>query len=338
MNAPLAELRRDFLVSASHAPIDVFDGSADFAGPRAAAVAIGVFDGVHIGHRDLIAQAVARARDQGISAVVVTFDPDPDRIVCAEPAPELMTTRDRLRQLATLGVDGVLVIPFTRELAALDHVRFFEEVLLRSVRLRSIHVGADFRLGAHGAASVERIRAWCAPRGIDVCARELVSLGGAPVTASRIRRLIRDAEIKEASACLGRRYLVRGRVATGRGEGTGMGFPTANVRVAPEMALPADGVYAGFASVDGCVWPAAINIGVPPMFRDDPRSAHLEATLLGFSGDLYGRRIALTIDRRLRAAEVFPSIEDLTAQVLADIDRVRADLGESGVDLDDDHR
>lgn len=331
--APLAaRLRRDFIIGGAPAPIRTLARGAAERKMLPAVIAIGAFDGLHRGHRYLIERAVADARARGVAAVAVTFDPDPDVIVSDHPAPKLLTTTDRLRALALSGVDAVVVVPFTRELAALDHAAFFEDVLGRALDVRAIHVGSDFRLGAHGAATVGAIRAWGADRGIDVCGHELKAAGAGAITATRIRGLIADGELGQAADLLGRGYFVRGCVVRGRGEGTGMGFPTANVARSRVMQMPPDGVYAAWALTDrGEAWPAAVNVGLPPMFADNPNSSSLEATLLGFSGDLYGRGLAVLFEERLRPSVGFGSLDELIAAVTDDIEGVRARFGDRPV-------
>lgn len=309
------ELARDFLTAAPTAAVRTAAEAAERGERPPAAIAIGVFDGLHVGHRDLIARTVADARARGCISCAVTFDPDPDAVLAREPARHLMTTADRIAALAASGVDEVVVVPFTRELAALDHARFFDEVLLPALDVRAVHVGSDFRLGAGGASTVSVMAAWCAERGIVVTGHDLVLDDG-------------------AAAELGRRYLVRGQVTAGRGAGTEMGFPTANIACDPACQMPADGVYSALACVGGTVWPAAVNVGLPPTYRDDPASATLEANLIGFTGDLYHQPIALAFDAFLRPSRVFPSTDELIKTVLGNIETIRARFGETGVAID----
>ena len=243
-----------------------------------------------------------------------------------------MSLDDRLSALSACGV-SVAVVPFTSELAVLDHRAFFEDVLAPELDIQSIHVGSDFRLGARGASNVDVIRAWGAAREIDVVGHDLLTDGGAPITATRIRASMARGDIERAAFELGRRPLVRGRVGHGRGEGAGMGFPTANIVIGDRMQLPADGVYAGCVAVEGEVWPAAINVGVPPMFADSPASAHLEANLLGFEGDLYGTEVGVLFERRLRPSCSFESLDALIRAVGNDIETVRTHYGEEPVKL-----
>lgn len=337
MMPDVVELRRDFLVTAPDAlsaPIMAWESGCLSAFGPAVAV-IGAFDGVHLGHRSLIDSAVTDGRMHGWRTVAVTFDPDPDAVVSTRPALKLTTHDDRLALLARSGVDAVLVIPFTPELSKLDHASFFSQVLLAACDVRAIHVGSDFRLGYHGASTVPVMQGWCSEHGIALTGHELVSCEGEVVSATHIRSHIAEGDLARAESELGRRYLVRGRIRSGRGEGTGMGFPTANVEVPHGVQLPKEGVYSGLSLVEGSVWPAAINVGVPPTFCDRPESASLEAHLIGFSGDVYGHEISLVFARLLRGLVKFSSVDELVRTVLDNIDSVKDEFGESGVVLDD---
>ncbi|MDY2777309.1 MAG: riboflavin kinase [Collinsella sp.] len=341
-----SQLSRDICLGGRRAPVLTLDiDAAPASTPLACAVAIGAFDGCHVGHIELLRRTVADARARGIAAVAITFDPDPDEVVSSHPAPKLMQLPERVSALATSGVDLVVVVPFTASIAALGHEGFLRGVLGGILDIRSINVGADFRLGARGASTVEVIRAWGADRGIDVVGHELVLDDGHAITSTRVRSLISRGALDAALIELGRRHAIWGVVQAGRGQGTGMGFPTANVSVPPRIQMPVDGVYAGFAVVGDSpdplssqgsqpryrAWPAAINVGVPPMFADSIRSARLEANLLGFKGDLYGKRIAIVFDRRLRPSTTFEGIDDLIRAVKADIARTRELFGDSEI-------
>lgn len=324
-------LRRDFLLP--EAAGEVFRiGSADEPQGLPCVIAIGAFDGCHRGHQELLAHAAEDARARGIASVAVTFDPDPDQVLPGKTALKLMSFDDRIRALAGV-VDQVAIVPFTLELAALDHEAFFTQVLAPALDIRAIHVGVDFRLGRGGSSTVEVIRAWADDRGIAVHGHELIRDHASPITATRIRKLLERGSIEAVTRELGRRHLVRGVVQRGRGQGTGMGFPTANIGLADGMQLPADGVYAGLALVDGRVWPAAINAGLPPMFDTERASAHLEANLIGYAGDLYGKDIAVIFERRLRPSRKFETVDALIETVNNDIQTVRDLFGVEPVEI-----
>ncbi|MBM6779129.1 riboflavin biosynthesis protein RibF [Collinsella tanakaei] len=325
-----SELQRAFLVAGSTCPVVRLEPGSGMPLGRAV-IAIGAFDGFHIGHQTLIAKTIADARERGAGAFVVTFDPDPDCVVGPGPAPRLLCLDDRLRALAASGVDGVVVVPFTPELARLDHAAFFEQVLLPSLDVCAVHVGSDFRMGAGGASDVAALRSWGDAHGIEVFGHTLVLADGTVVSATRIRSLLAEGDVAGAAYELGRPHLVRGTVVSGRGKGTGMGFPTANISVDAAMQMPADGVYAGLALLDDIVWPAAVNVGLPPTFASLPGSAHLEANLIGLSDNVRGHDIALAFCRFIRPSRVFATNDELVSTVLANIDEIRSDFGGSGV-------
>lgn len=287
-----------------------------------AVVAIGVFDGVHLGHQSLLASAVADAIERGVDAVAVTFDRDPDQVVSPETAaPQLLTLDDKLGFMSESGVDSILVIPFTRELAEMTPADFLELVLVRGVRPIAVHVGGDFRFGRRAEGDVATLQREGEVHGYEVRAHELVSAGGRPVTSSRIRALVATGDVREASTLLGRPSRVAGHVHRGRGEGAALGFPTANVVPVEFAAIPADGVYAGRAVLtDGERWPAAISVGRPPTFPH--AEDFLEAHLVGFDGDLYEASVVLEFCERLRAHEAYPSLEALTKAIADDVEEV----------------
>lgn len=329
------ELARIFFAGESdEARIVAADAFEDCACLGTASIAIGVFDGVHRGHRELIDAVVCDARNHGCKAVVVTFDPDPDVVVSSSPAQKLMTTSDRLHALALTGADAVVAVPFTPAVAALDHVGFLE-LLSRVVDICSIRVGSDFRLGRGGASGVAEMQTWGAEHGVDVYGHELLCVEGQTICATRIRQELRQGHVELAAELLGRPYMLRGIVAGGRHQGSDMGFPTANIQVPEGIQVPADGVYEGLVLVDDTVWPAAVNVGLPPTYADDAASAHLEANLIGYAGDLYGASVSLAFTRWLRPSRVFDSLDELIATVEGNIDDIRHHLGEQGVSIRD---
>ena len=333
MMPPIDDLKVDFLrCDRLKAPVYRLDETAPAPCLGPASIAIGAFDGVHRGHRELIAATCGDARARGIRSVIVTFDPDPDVVLSQHPSKKLMSSKDRLDVLARSGADAVIVVPFTRELAALDHKAFFA-LLGRMLDIKTVRVGRDFRLGRGGASDVSVIRAWGAGKGIEVFGHELLCEDGKTICSTRIRAALAGGHVEEAAHLLGRAFMVRGEVESGRGEGTGMGFPTANVHVDARLQMPADGVYEGLMLVGDTVWPAAVNVGLPPTYADRAASAHLEANLIGFSGDLYGRAVSLAFTRWLRPSRTFDSLDELIATVEGNISDITSNLGDRGVTL-----
>ena len=305
-------------------------------GSRGSVCAIGAFDGVHLGHRALIERAREEADARGDELVVVTFSPDPSVILTpGRPQRLLLSDADRVSALESIeGVDRVVVIDFTAELAALPYERFVRETLGDLMDLDVIIVGSDFRLGAGGAGTVDALSELGSVDGFDVIGMDLLDEGGSPVTATRVRGLLAQGHVEEAAGLLGRCHFVRGEVEHGRGEGTSFGFPTANVRVSDGLCLPAEGVYAGYVACSKTAWPAAINVGKPRSFSPgEEGEPFLEATLLGFDGDLYGHEVCVVFARWLREPRLFSSVDELERVVLGNVSWVRATLGERGVSL-----
>ncbi len=283
-------------------------------------VAIGVFDGVHAGHRALLGAAVADARAREVTSVALTFDRDPDQVVAPEAAvPQLLTLEDKCRFLIETGVDVVLVVPFTPELSRMLAEVFLETFLASCCEVQSLHVGADFRFGARAAGDVTTLKSWADSSGATLHPYRLLKIGGTPVTSTRIRKLIAEGDVVSAAALLGRPPRVAGEVAEGRKQGRELGFPTANVRPVPYAALPADGVYAGRALLaSGETHLAAISVGVPPTFPE--ARDYVEAHLIGFDGDLYGQPITLEFTKRLREHRAFGTLAELSAAIRCDVE------------------
>jgi len=288
-----------------------------------AAVAIGVFDGVHLGHRRLIEDTISLARDLGVQAAVVTFDRDPDTVVCPKTAAAQLTALpDKLSLLGEIGLDLILVIPFTPQMAIATPEQFIEEILLASFPLVAVEVGKDFHFGCKASGDVTTLAEYGRTHGFPVVAHDLLQVEDAPITSTRIRTAIARGDVNEARLLLGRPHRLDGDVVTGRGEGAAMGVPTANLSVDSACAIPADGVYAGLAVIDGARYAAGISMGVPPTFpaaRD-----RVEAHLLGYSGDLRGKRISLEFIQRLRDQRRFDDLTSLIATIQDDLSRCEA--------------
>jgi riboflavin kinase/FMN adenylyltransferase len=281
--------------------------------------AIGVFDGVHLGHQSLIRDLVARAGSRGVRPVVLTFDCDPELVVNPEQAaPQLMSLGDKLDALAGLGADTLLVVPFDEHVAALTPERFVEDVLTRACSPAEVAVGEDFRFGARAAGDVAALVRLGAAHGFGVHVHPLVTIDGRAVSSTAIRALLSRGDVATAASLLTRAHRVRGTVVHGRGEGRSLlGIPTANLRSDPNAAMPAEGVYAGAARVGTQVFPAAISVGLAPTFAEAPDV--IEAHLIGYEGALYGSEIALDFYERLRAQRRFTSTDALARAMHVDI-------------------
>ena len=286
-----------------------------------AAAAIGVFDGVHLGHQALVSDAVALAAESAIASCVVTFDRDPDQVVTPEDAaPQLTALEDKIDLLTALGPDVVLVVPFDLRLAALTPEEFVTGVLLDAMGPRVCVVGHDFRFGTRASGDVDTLRALGSRHGFEVVTHGLVRDGEAPITSSRIRRSIAAGDVIAAARMLGRPHRLTGTVMRGQGLGHALGTPTANLDVDPRFALPATGVYACHAETRGVRYPAAVSVGVAPSFRD--ATCLLEAHLIGYEGDLYGASVTVHFVERLREQRAFSDRAALADAIAQDVRRV----------------
>jgi riboflavin kinase/FMN adenylyltransferase len=292
------------------------------------AVTIGAYDGVHLGHRHLLSRMRARADAEGLSTAVVTFDRHPATVVRPESAPLLLTDLDqKLDLLAACRIDTTLVVPFDRERADETAEEFVEEILVGALGARWVVVGEDFHFGHGRKGTVSLLRELGAVHGFEVEGVGLSGAGGDVISSTRIRQLVAAGDVSKAAALLGRPHEVRGPVVRGDGRGRSeLGFPTANVAVPPEVALPAVGVYAGtFTHPRGEVHRAAVSVGRRPTFYDeaDERPPLVEAYLLDFDADLYGEVARVGFLERLRDEERFDRVEDLVAQMHRDVASVR---------------
>jgi riboflavin kinase / FMN adenylyltransferase len=283
------------------------------------AVTIGAYDGVHLGHRALLRELVDRAEAAGLSPVVVTFDRHPASVVRPESAPTVLTDLDqKLELLAQCGIDRTVVVPFDRARADESAEDFVAEVLVDELGAQLVVVGEDFHFGHGRKGNVALLRELGQVHGFEVVGVALTDDVEAPVSSTRIRSLVAAGDVEGAAALLGRPHEVRGTVVRGDGRGgPELGFPTANVAVSSDIALPADGIYAGYYTrPDGTRHDAAISVGRRPTFYD-PASASVlvEAYLLHFEGDLYGEAGRVSFVRRLRDERQFDSVDALIAQM-----------------------
>jgi riboflavin kinase/FMN adenylyltransferase len=287
----------------------------------ATAVTIGVFDGVHIGHRRVIADLITLARSSDLSPTVITFDPHPLSLLAPERAPKMLTSViQRIDQFRLLGVEiaGVLDFPDIRELFADE---FCEAVLAGALNAKRVVIGSDFRFGRDRGGDATVLTSEGERLGFEVSVIDLFGDPVGVVSSTRIRQMLEAGQVEEAEALLGRPYELMGPVVEGDKRGRTIGFPTANIGVSTDRQLPGRGVYAGTATVDDESFQAAINVGTRPTF--DGRGTTIEAHLIDFSGDIYGRQMALQFEARLRDEIRFDGIDGLTRQIQLDVERVR---------------
>jgi len=287
------------------------------------AVTIGAYDGVHLGHRALLRDLSAQAAARGLSTVVVTFDRHPASVVRPDSAPlQLTDLAQKIELLEACGIDRILVIAFDRSRADESAEDFVKEVLVDTLEARLVVVGEDFHFGHGRKGNVALLSELGRQYGFDVVGARLTGDGTDAVSSTRIRTLVAAGDVEAAAALLGRPHEVRGLIVHGDGRGgPELGFPTANFAIGDDIALPADGIYAGyFTRQDGSVHPAAVSVGRRPTFYQPGTAPVLvEAYLLDFEGDLYGEASRVSFVRRLRGDQKFDSVDALIAQMRQDV-------------------
>ncbi|MEJ5255975.1 MAG: bifunctional riboflavin kinase/FAD synthetase [Acidimicrobiales bacterium] len=304
---------------------------------RGTVVTIGAYDGVHLGHRAVIANVRELAGARGLQTAVVTFDRHPASVVRPESAPPLLTDLEqKLELLATTGVDFTLVLHFDEARSKEPAEDFVTEVLVEGLDAKVVVVGEDFHFGHRRAGNVALLREMGAQLGFEVVGIELVGADGRPavdgerVSSTAIRDALRRGDLQRANRLLGRFHEVRGVVVDGDKRARQLGFPTANLAVPPEICLPADGIYAGwYLRPSGHALPAALSLGRRPTFYEDAETSLLEAHLLDFDGDLYGEPARVRFVERLREERRFDSVEALVEQMARDCEHARAVLSSS---------
>lgn len=304
---------------------------------RGTAVTIGAYDGVHLGHRAVIARVRDLAAAHGLATAVVTFDRHPAAVVRPDSAPPLLTDLEqKLELLATTGVDYTLVLHFDDARSKEPAEEFVTEVLVGGLNARAVVVGEDFHFGHRRSGNVALLRDMGAKLGFEVLGIDLVGTDGRPaageerVSSTAIREALSHGDLARANQLLGRCHEVRGAVVDGDKRARELGFPTANIAVPSEICLPADGIYAGwYLRPDGLARPAALSLGRRPTFYEDAESSLLEAHLLDFEGDLYGEPARVRFVERLRDERKFDSVDALVEQMERDCQQARGILAPS---------
>jgi len=292
--------------------------------PRGGVLTIGNFDGVHLGHQEMLRRVVERARALDAPSVVLTFEPHPVRVLHPQRAPKLIQTpRQREEAISALGVDALVVVPFTREFAAMPAEEFVRDLLALRLGAREVHVGTSFAFGCGKRGNVSLLSGLGEEAGIRVVALDVVAEGGEPVSSTRVRSLLQAGDVAGARRLLGRPFAMDGVIAKGDRMGRKIGFPTINLKSENEL-YPCDGVYVtrvllrSFERTFTCV----TNIGRRPTVYEDYATT-VESYILDFSSDVYGESIRLTFFERLRDEKVFPSMLELTAQIRRDVEATR---------------
>lgn len=298
------------------------------AGLGGSAVAIGKFDGMHNGHRAVIAGLRAEAAARGLRAVVVTFDRHPLSLLRPESCPESLLSNDqKLELLESIGVDETLMLTFDRALSDLAPEVFVQAILVGALHAELVLVGADFRFGAKNAGTVQLLEELGSRHGFEVeMIRDVAPDGEHRVSSTRIRELLAEGRVAEAAVLLGSLPTIRSVVVHGEQRGRALGYPTANLSPHLEGFVPADGVYAAWLTVDGERYPAAVSIGNNPTF-DGVAEKQVEAHALDQNLDLYDRTVEVSFVEFVRGMRKFDGVDALAAQMHADEQRIRVILG-----------
>ena len=288
-------------------------------------IALGFFDGVHLGHAALLRLTRRRADELGIPAAVLTFDTHPDTLVYHQPVPLINTLEDRKYLMEEkFSMDEVILAHFDRAMMEMPWESFVEDYLLGELGAKHVVCGHDFSFGYRGQGTPDKLRRLCAQRGVGVNVVDKVSLGGITVSSTHIRQLIRQGDMEAAAQMLGHRHFLSGEVLHGKELGRRLGFPTANLALPEGLIAPAYGVYATLVTLpDGSAHPAVTNVGVRPTVHDQ-LGRLVEAWILDCTAELYGEKIRVEFFTRLRGEKKFDSLEALREEVLRNADETRA--------------
>ncbi len=311
----------------------IYNSLAEVADPPSTGrvVAIGVFDGVHRGHREILVRAVDAARAAGAASAAVTFYPHPEAVLRRGSAPPMLTPPARKAELLeSLGLDELVVVPFDRDFAQLTPESFCSAVLSEHLGARAVFVGENFRFGHAGAGTPADLRRYGRSHGFEVVAVGLARAGDEVISSTRIRELLKAGDVAEAARLLGRPHRIEGTVISGFGRGRGLDAPTANLTPTPEMALPRLGIYITRSTVDAAEsYRSVTSVGTNPTFQSD-RKIRVETLLLDYSGTLYGSLLAVDFLERIRGQRTFPDADSLAAQIRRDVEVARAYSGDGG--------
>jgi riboflavin kinase/FMN adenylyltransferase len=298
---------------------------------RPSAVTVGVFDGVHRGHQQLAGVLLENARREGLAAVAITFNPHPRAVLQPGYAFKYLTSlEERVELLQSLGLDAVGVLAFTSELTQLEPAEFLA-LLVEELNMKLLVVGPDFAFGRNRAGTVEVTRAIGEKIGFRVETAPMLNEDGEKVGSTLVREALAGGDVEHVARLLGRPFSLRGPVVEGDKRGRGLGFPTANIAIGLDRALPAYGIYVTRAYVRETAYEACSSIGVRPTFGVDPRPT-VEAYILDFDGNIYGEEARVDLLKRLRGEEKFDSVDVLVAQMNRDIEKTREYFAAHGED------
>jgi riboflavin kinase / FMN adenylyltransferase len=303
--------------------MEVFRDIEDFRRPELkTVVTMGNFDGLHLGHQTLVANAVAEAKQSRTQSLVFTFDPHPLKLLAPERAPPMIVNqRDKMDMLQALGVDAVVVQCFDRRFASIDAEDFVRRYLIERLNLSKIWLGRDLRFGRARAGDAEDLMRWGSSLGFSVGIVEPILVQGKRISSSQIRQLIEQGRVDEVQPMLGRYHFISGTIVNGHHRGRELGFPTANLAAATEL-IPADGIYATTVELENRRWLSVSSVGHNPTFGEGLRT--IETYVLDFAQNIYGEMVKLSFVQRIREERKFAQIEHLVTQMHEDVRAARA--------------
>lgn len=300
--------------------MEIIRDLAHFQAVTNMAVSIGNFDGVHLGHKEIVNRVVTLAKDRGLMSGLVTFDPHPMKIFGAD-LKLLQTTEMKVREFEKLGVDKVFLLNFNKEMAGIDPAVFVREFLIKKMMARFIVVGYDYRFGRNRRGSYEFLKTMAEKHGFTALRVPKVVVDGVTASSTNVRKFLEEGKPEAAAKILGRNYTLEGVVERGDGLATKIGFPTANINVRNEL-IPASGIYAGIVHINGEKYNGALYIGDRPTVAD-AGNKRVEVNVFDFSGNLYGSEIAVEAVSFIRTDKKFDSVDSLVEQITADCNNIR---------------
>lgn len=300
--------------------IDSYTGSADTC------VTVGTFDGLHIGHRKIFETLSGIAHRENLRSVVITFDPHPRQVLApGVDVSFVLTQREKVEAFRSMGIDCLIVHPFSRGFASLTAQQFLQDTLVNRLKMKHLVKGFNNHFGSDRLSDISAIRNIGGQAGFQVSEVSAEAADGMQASSTLVRNLIQDGQIAEANRILGYHFPISGTVQHGRMIGRTIDFPTANISVNDRSKIiPKPGAYAAVAMVDGDIYPTMLNIGSNPTVNSDSSKLTLEAHLVGYQGDLYDSELSLRVIRRLREERKFPSLDALKCQLMEDRDEVSA--------------
>lgn len=306
--------------------MNIYKGFDDYSCDRAACVTTGTFDGVHVGHKMLLQKLAKHASQSNLESVLVTFDPHPRKVLFPEQEGlSLINTLDeKLELLESVGLDSVIVQPFTIEFSRTTALHYVRDLLVSKVGMKKLVIGYDHQFGKNREGSIENLKEMAPVYDFEVDEIPVQVVDDANVSSTKIRYALTDGNVKEANAYLGYAFFVSGKVVSGEGRGKGLGFPTANLQVAEDKVIPKNGVYAVDIVMAGNQMKGVVNIGNKPTFGDQLTST-IEVHILDFDDDLYSKQMRVVFKDRIRDEICFDSSDLLRAQIAKDA-RLASDM------------